>query len=406
MPDISDIRRGPVLRINRLPPSQSAATAAGRGLPKETREMWAIIPRMRKILMVWFVFFEVSLLNAVSSITTVIVSSIERGSPSAGVTAWAVTSGVFVVTFGILLGVAYRQYRNVDSEIASSEEWIEMHLRCRPLPPRPAAEEQDKSDTGAEDAWHKFSRDNQELRKYIEFVENRIAVLEEQKNNAEEATATNHSGDPSLSGSTNTPIGQAVTKDSSSSDSDKTIRPAKKLPHKRSSVSLARQTLLQADNSANYGGKPSSSSWSTTQHNNHNSYKDCGTDGATLPKSSTETSILTELCEAVTATEGYSPLAEQHMMPSRASVIYTPQTPNAVVDRLSSASTSESVSQSSTPSGPGRTVTPLRRHLTVPARAHVRERGLRSVEREGKRFDMRSGDAREGNVCRLGSMMT
>ncbi|KAJ4287073.1 hypothetical protein N0V88_007767 [Collariella sp. IMI 366227] len=311
MPDISEIRRGPVLRVNRLPPSQTAATAAGRGLSRETREMWNLLPRTRNLLIVWAVFFEVSLLNAVSSITTIIVCRVLQRSPSPGVVAWTVTGSVFVATFGVLFAVTMQQYRKLDREIASSEEWIEMHLRSRPLPARPGSDDEAKHEGAATDEWHKFSLDNQQVRKYVELLENRVRDLEETQKKLEAATQS-------------TAIGQAVTADSApgaaDTDSDKTIkppRPNKRLSTKHSSVSLARQTLLQADNSAN-DGRPSSS-WAdhTTTTTTTNPTTNLKPPTFTIGSSSSSSSL--------TATECYSPLADATTSSQRGSLIYTPQ---------------------------------------------------------------------------------
>jgi hypothetical protein len=240
------------------------------------------------------VLLELSILNVVSSVTALVVTHIENGHVGLGLVAWAAVSGVFVLTFGGLLGIAFLQYRKMTEDLVSGESWIEMNLRSRPLPPRPQSEER-RQDNGATEAWQKFVQDHEQLRRYVEFLESRIGVLEEGRPNAVQQYNDGPHADDSGTGSNaachnmdssmlQTPRGGNTSGDAG----DKTPMP-KKLS---ASGSLSRRQLLHPDD-ATIGPE----SW---QHSD--------SDGA-IPKSDTKTSILTELCEAVT--EGYSPLSEQ-----------------------------------------------------------------------------------------------
>ncbi len=308
-PDLESLRRGPRLRHNRLPPSPSMAVKAGRGIPESTKQLWTGVGRSRKMMIASAVLLELSVLGFVSSVTAVIVSQAERGHPGTGLVAWAAVSSVLVVASGGMLVMAFLQHRNTNKELVSGENWIEMHLRSRPLPPRPRGDQR-QHDNGATEAWQKFAVDHEQLRHYVEFLEGRIGVLEEGRSNANQdqqddgpnAGVLRIDRNNNTAASTeNNSIGQPSGSNSARKQMDDTTPKAKK---QNVGGSLSRRQLLEPDESA---AEPDS--WQESER-----------DG-TLPKSDTKASILTELCEAVT--EGYSPLAEQ--MP-RAS-LHIPQTP-------------------------------------------------------------------------------
>ncbi|KAK4149331.1 hypothetical protein C8A00DRAFT_47037 [Chaetomidium leptoderma] len=339
IPDLESLRLGPRLRHGRLPLSPSMAVNAGRSVPRSTKKLWSALGRSRKMMIISAILLELSILNVVSSITAVVATHIEQGYATIGLVAWAAVSSVFVLTFGGLLGVTFLQYRKTNKDLVSGESWIEMHLRSRPLPPRPQNEER-KQDNGATEAWQKFVQDHEQLRRYVEFLESRIGVLEEGRPNASQRHGgsdadTVRVGDNAPHNVEND-IGQPSGGGTSGAAGDNTPR-AKKL---NLAGSLSRRQLLQPEDSVT---EPEPESWQGS-----------GGNGA-IPKSDTKASILTELCEAVT--EGYSPLSEQ--MPRGSPQI--PQTPNTP-----------------TPSaGPrGSTL----RHLALPGRAVFHQRGVRSVD--------------------------
>lgn len=183
IPDLESLRLGPRIRHNRLPQSPSMAVNAGRSVPKSTRELWGALGRSRKMMLVSAVLLVLFILNAVASVTAVVVTSVEHRDAGVGLVAWAAVSGVLVLAFGGMLAISFLQYRKMSKDLVSGESWIEMHLRSRPLPARPQSEQR-KQDNGATEAWQKFVQDHSQLRRYVEFLESRIGVLEEGRPNA------------------------------------------------------------------------------------------------------------------------------------------------------------------------------------------------------------------------------
>ncbi|KAK3294957.1 uncharacterized protein B0H64DRAFT_324024 [Chaetomium fimeti] len=336
VPDLESLRLGPRLRHSRLPLSPSMATNAGRSVPKSTRKMWSALARSRKMMLAAAILLELSILNVVASVTAVTANHIEHGYAGIGLVAWAAVSGVFVLTFGALLGVTVLQYRRMNKDLVSGENWIEMHLRSRPLPPRPQGEDR-KQDSGATEAWQKFVQDHTQLRHYVEFLESRIGILEEgqpnigEQNDGPDTDMTGVGSGPT-SGNMENAIGQPSGTNADGGAGNDTPN-ANKL---NVGGSLSRRQLLQPEDSVT---EPES--WQ-------------GSDGnATIPKSDTKASILTELCEAVT--EGYSPLSG--MLPG------SPQTPQTLNNH--------------TPSGRrGSTL----RHLALPSRAVFHRHEVQSVD--------------------------
>ncbi|EAQ84710.1 predicted protein [Chaetomium globosum CBS 148.51] len=337
VPDLESLRLGPRLRHSRLPLSPSMATNAGRSVPRSTKKLWSALARSRRMMFASAVLLELCILNVVASVTAVTASYIEHGYAGIGVVAWAAVSGVFALTFGALLGATFLQYRKMNKDLVSGENWIEMHLRSRPLPPRPQSKDR-RQDNGATEAWQKFVQDHTQLRRYVEFLESRIGVLEEGRPNIGEQNngGTNTAGVVSgpTYGTMENAIGQSNGIDADAGASGDNTPKEKKL---NVGGSLSRRQLLQSEDSVT---EPES--WQ-------------GSDGnATISKSDTKASILTELCEAVT--EGYSPLSG--MPPSSP---HTPQAPN-----------------NQTPSGRPRVRT--LRHLALPSRAAFHRPGAHSVE--------------------------
>ncbi len=331
---LDSLRRGPRLRHNLLPLSPSMAAKAGRKVPESTKKLWTAVGRWRKVMVASSVLLELSIFSFISSITAVVVSHGERGPPGAGLVAWAIVSSVFTLAFAVLLTTALLQYRKMNKDLVSGEDWIEMHHLSRPLPPRPQGEER-KQDNGAAEAWQNFARNHEQLRRYVEFLESRIGVLEEGRSNEnqrnEELSAGAFRASNNTAANTENVIGQRSGGNNIRQEADGKTPKAKKV-----SVggSMSRRQLLQPEESVT-----EAESWQ-------------GSDGnGTIPKSDTKASILTELCEAVT--EGYSPLAEQ--MPRGST--YIPQTPNT-----------------HTPSARQRGDAALR-HLVLPGRVAAQQRG-------------------------------
>ena len=303
---LESLRRGPRLRHNLLPLSPSMAAKAGRKVPESTKKLWAAVGRWRKMVVVSGVLLELSIFSFISSITAVIVSHAEGGPPGAGLVAWAIVSSVFTLAFSGLLTAALLQYRKMNKVLVSGEDWIEMHHLSRPLPPRPRGEER-KQDNGAAEAWQNFARDHKQLRRYVEFLESRIGVLEEgrpdgnQRN--EESSADAFGIGNNTAADMENVIGQRSGGNNIRKEADDKTPKAKKV---NVGGSMSRRQLLLPEESI-----AEAESWQ-------------GSDGnGTIPKSDTKASILTELCEAVT--EGYSPLAE-HMPRGSPHIPQTPDT--------------------------------------------------------------------------------
>ncbi|SPQ26662.1 2d1b3f80-7407-4450-a725-beb46c7f2aba [Thermothielavioides terrestris] len=288
VPDLESIRRGPRVRHSRLPPSPSMAADAGWNVPRSTRELWGALDRLRRLMLISAILLELSILSLVSSVTAAVVEHAEQGHVGLGLVAWAAVSSVFVLILAGLLGIAFLRYRRMGKDLVSGENWIEMHLRSRPLPPRPQSEEREQ-DSGATEAWQKFVQDHEQLRRYVELLESRIGVLEEgrlganQRNNGCSNSETAGAGS-SAAGNLENGKGQPGIP----THGDNT--PKAKKPGLMDSLSC--RQLLQAGDE---GAEPEP--WLCNDRN-----------GAIL-KSDTKTSILTELCAAVT--EGYSPLSQQ-----------------------------------------------------------------------------------------------
>ncbi|KXX80827.1 hypothetical protein MMYC01_201885 [Madurella mycetomatis] len=190
-PDLGSLRRGSRLRHSRLPPSPNSAATHPWNLPKSTRELWGAVDRLRGIVIALALLLELSILSFVSSITVVTMTRREHGYPSAGIVAWAVLSGVLVVILPVSFWLSILQYRKTTKRLLSNENWIEMHRRSRPLSPRPNSDgNQHQGNNITEESWQKFAQDHEQLRRYVEFLENRIGMLEEGRQPARQITDT------------------------------------------------------------------------------------------------------------------------------------------------------------------------------------------------------------------------
>lgn len=331
-PDIESLRLGPRIRHNRLPPSPSTAINAGRSVPSDTRRLWTTLGRSRKVIFISAVFLELSILNEVASVTAVTANQIEHGRAAVGLVAWAIVSAVLVLTCAMLTTFLLIRHRKLNKDLVSGESWIEMHLRSRPLPPRPQAEqaeqavEQRKQDNGVTEAWQKFTQDHEQLRRYVEFLESRIGVLEEGRPNQRQGEGASSLG-VSIGLSRHATAPSLVHLTSAGKTARNTTPKGFTTPKfNTTGGSISRRLLLQPDDSVadRESWRGSGSDGDGSKNNNRiNSSNTCHGNGhsghstmpsAAIPKSDTKTSILTDLCEAVT--EGYSPLSAQTPFPS------------------------------------------------------------------------------------------
>ncbi|KAK3904223.1 hypothetical protein C8A05DRAFT_42662 [Staphylotrichum tortipilum] len=151
-----------------------------------------------------------------------------------------------LVAWAIVSSVFVVTFGGLLADFISGETWIEM------------TSGEPKQDTGATEAWERFAQDHEQLRGYVELLEGRIG--NEVSNGGAVGVDIRAPGNDG--GGDKTPKAKSASLDGS----------------------LSRCELLRPE------------SWQGSDSND------------AIPRSDTKTSILTELCEAVT--EGYSPLAE------------------------------------------------------------------------------------------------
>lgn len=139
--EIANLRRGPVIRFGPLPLAGKATSATDFGLfpPKEIRDLWPGIDRMRNLALALLAICQLILLSLVSSISVMLKGSADKAEMGSGVVVWAITSGVLLASSCLGLGFAIRRYVVVCRRAADGEDWIGMVHRSRPLPPPPPA---------------------------------------------------------------------------------------------------------------------------------------------------------------------------------------------------------------------------------------------------------------------------
>ncbi|KAK0615728.1 hypothetical protein B0T17DRAFT_353179 [Bombardia bombarda] len=388
-PNIDSIRRGPKIRHNRIASKailcvdpftgvgmRGEAGVSGTticvgggaggsdGHSNHPSTFCSTFSRVRTIVLVSVCLLQLSIVAFVAGITTSITSSTARGSVDIGTIVWTTMGGVLTVLFAVIFTFAILRYRNMYKQQLggdSNETWIEMHHRSRALPPRPSPTADDSAggdtktsggDVGATEAWAKFAKDHERLRRYVECLEHRIGALKEEQSilhprngdgreEAEEdddATVRQYRRDtvdtscPVRNKNQKRDSGIAAAKTSSSksgggsnggdsadsSPSSVTATPQPKTTPKSSPASyLAKrngsvsQRNLLKHSATNSVSSLTSSSINLDDDNN-------GDDNNILPLSGTKTSILTDLCDAVM--EPYSPLSSSNQ---RSSVITT-----------------------------------------------------------------------------------
>ncbi|KAK1782351.1 hypothetical protein QBC45DRAFT_319011 [Copromyces sp. CBS 386.78] len=226
LPNIDSIRRGPKIRHNRvipepdggpggiaparsgiIPPVNTLADLAilgGNGSgnklndiedqdPEQQEQARRAMRLYKWLIPVSFGVLQVSIISFVASIA-VFASRASQSPISAGIIAWISISTVLLVSSlaTFLIGVcAVGRLRKQES---GEDPWIEMHRLARALPPRPPAEkdgnkkadkkskalaEEDKAAT--EEAWKKFADDQEQLRKYVEKLEQEILDIKEKR---------------------------------------------------------------------------------------------------------------------------------------------------------------------------------------------------------------------------------
>ncbi|KAH7630042.1 hypothetical protein B0T09DRAFT_366004 [Sordaria sp. MPI-SDFR-AT-0083] len=226
LPNIDSIRRGPKIRHDRvipepgggsggiaparsglIPPVNTLADLAilgGNGSGNKLNDLEDQDPeqqetarkamRLQKWLVpVSFGVLQVSIISFVASIA-VYASRASQSPISAGIIAWISISTVLLVSSLATLLIGVCAVASLRKQETGEDPWIEMHRLARALPPRPPAEKEgnDKADkkskalaeedkAATEEAWKKFADDQEQLRKYVEKLEQEILNIKEKR---------------------------------------------------------------------------------------------------------------------------------------------------------------------------------------------------------------------------------
>lgn len=297
---VEELRKGPVIRH---PPLELISGLEGiknaERLPKNLRELWGL-DRLEKMLLACLLLLVAGLISSASSITAVVMSN---GDDPSRITmiAWMTVSISFVMVLALIVAFGWIHYRKTSKTLVDDELWIQMQRRDRPLPPLPQDEDK-KNDETTSAAWTKFAADQEQLRRYVERLESRVAKLE----NQESGTSQSNDEPNALDNGSNSQcrsifkskgkqrLVRSKREHNASDDDNTATKPKLSLKE-----SLSRRELL----------KPDSENGSSSENE--------GSHGFGIPRSDTKVSILTELCEAVA--ESYSPLNERGARTSSAS---------------------------------------------------------------------------------------
>lgn len=225
LPNIDSIRRGPKIRHHRVIPEPGAGgiaparsgiippvntladlailggNSSGNKLndledqdPEQQERIQRVIRLQKWLVPVSFGVLQVSIISFVASIA-VFASRTSQSPISAGIIAWISISTVLLVSSLAILLIGACALGRFRKQETGEDPWIEMHRLARALPPRPAAEkdgdnktdkkkgkaqaEEDKAAT--EEAWKKFADDQEQLRKYVEKLEQEILDIKEKR---------------------------------------------------------------------------------------------------------------------------------------------------------------------------------------------------------------------------------
>ncbi|KAL2265940.1 hypothetical protein VTJ83DRAFT_5292 [Remersonia thermophila] len=184
--ELANLRRGPTVRHAPLPASSNAALNAGLPVSESTACLWTGIDRSRKLMEVSRVLLLLAVLSLVASVTAMSVKTADGKPTTHGFIAWAIVSGVLLVTFAGLLVLGAWQRRESTRNAVSREAWIGENVRSRPLPKPPGSATATEQKTNnphdastSDEAWNKAAADHERLRRYVELLETRIAALED-----------------------------------------------------------------------------------------------------------------------------------------------------------------------------------------------------------------------------------
>ncbi|KAK3316635.1 hypothetical protein B0H66DRAFT_561780 [Apodospora peruviana] len=345
MPNVNSIRRGPKLRHSRLEPSATMATMQGPsgrapttgGNSSMAAEVPPLVRRTRIVLLASVVLLQLAIITLVASITVVVTtrSTTDHAQANMSVIACIAVSALLTIVFGLAFGYSAYQYSGMEKKQAARDVWIEMQHRARALPPLPSqgsglgnldGKQKERDERATNEAWEKFAKDHEQLRKYVECLEDRILTLRE---NA--STTTRHPvGNQNMDGQRNssgggcmraqdifpvtpTPAGIVTTNGASHDDSDGSITPKALAKANKTNDISPRLNGCSVKSSTSRRGllNNSASDPATIGDVGDDSGADDSMNRAgkgSMPYSDTKASILTELCDAVM--EPYSPLAD------------------------------------------------------------------------------------------------
>ncbi|KAK3503866.1 hypothetical protein B0T13DRAFT_393471 [Neurospora crassa] len=232
LPNIDSIRRGPKIRHHRvipepgggggsngpggiapahsgiIPPVNTLADLAilgGNGSgnrlndleeqdPDQQEKIRRVMRLQKWLVPVSFGVLQVSIISFVASIAVLASRSSGSTTNATGIIVWISISAVLLISSLATFLFGACAVGRLRKQETGEDPWIEMHRLARALPPRPPAEkegdnkagkkskalaEEDKAAT--EQAWKKFADDQEQLRKYVEKLEQEILDIKEKR---------------------------------------------------------------------------------------------------------------------------------------------------------------------------------------------------------------------------------
>lgn len=232
LPNIDSIRRGPKIRHHRVIPEPGGggggngpggiaparsgiippvntltdlAILGGNGSgnklndleeqdPDQQEKARRVMRFQKWLVPVSFGVLQVSIISFVASIAVLASRSSASTTNATGIIVWISISAVLLISSLATFLFGACAVGRLRKQETGEDPWIEMHRLARALPPRPPAEkegdnkagkkskalaEEDKAAT--EQAWKKFADDQEQLRKYVEKLEQEILDIKEKR---------------------------------------------------------------------------------------------------------------------------------------------------------------------------------------------------------------------------------
>lgn len=396
-----DLRHGPRLKVDRGLPKQGAGT--GPTLPTINSKSSGLEPmnlnaadgdddddkslggssqvshlgRPRRLVLISCALLQLFLLIFVSGVAVLATQLSEPGGRSSeGLGIWVALSGIMVLLFGCMAVWSVIRFRRVTKGAQAGGNgrddvenlWIEMHERPSALPPRPqngsvgggslaaGGQPQQEDEVVVSRAWKKFANDQEQLRKYVENLEDQLeAYTKKEKEGQGSLTQAPNDEYSELAPETHESImiGIAYSTD------DEFRTNASNTPRTERPVASFRSMFYRHQ-------KPSTSA-KNVESNNIIYQNDPNSTNDQLPRSDTKSSILSELCAAVT--EPYSPLSAtpNSQMPSSSPMQRSDGSPSSSATHGNANDTPHSVKKIKT------------YHLEVPDKPGTPSKTLRTV---------------------------